>query len=242
MWWRPQWPRPAVIHRDSPSTSRQRCASTWHAPNSNLPIQCKSGEAKQNTKLGDLWIFYVAGVMSCGKLSEHEIDILNFYIEHGFRVRKPTMNKFRQVELTFTSGKFDTSSFDPCPVTQRPNILFNPFELFPLNGFPSFIVCCFVVEFAFLLPFFCVCVESNCGALCCPRGTFKSTEQNAWMFSVVKVFHFFYCSKSQKHFTSSQKKARKRSLRDGERFVIPTWCHKQLKSLVISSLLVLQSS
>lgn len=66
--------------------------------------------------------------LSCGKLSKHGA-ILGIKVESSSSqdkgLKATTMNKLRHLKLTFTSGKLDTSSFDPwLPVTQRPNIFY----------------------------------------------------------------------------------------------------------------------
>lgn len=84
------------------------------------------------------------------------------------------VNKLRETKLTITSGKFDTSSFDPCPVTQRPNI--SPLYLILSNYFtpmifPSFY--CLLFSKNFLLAFVC---REQLWKFILPSGTFKSTK------------------------------------------------------------------
>lgn len=171
----------------------------------------------------------ISSALSCGKLSKHEIDTKG----GEFCVKgQKCDNEYIKVnsKLTFTSGKLDTSSFDPCPVTQRPNIstlYLILSELFLLNEFQFsfFIVCCFVKNL--FSPFVWNFLLNSA------RGGHSS--QHASNISHIHSRFTFFAAVNHKQWQSSQKSPQ------GFHCVISksssSRCHKQ-KSLFLCILII----
>lgn len=116
---------------------------TWQIGNSSFrlgTLQVVIGpfgvdlEREKREILEYLWKFLpvdcsTSRVEICQKLNCFVLDMHGMG-QDGHENRRIRSEKRKIFKLKFTSGKFDTSSFDPCPDTQRPNIVntlnFNP--------------------------------------------------------------------------------------------------------------------